>query len=78
MTVYSVFITSSGALCTFFYSLIRIEDKKLTQMDKIKCRPIAWAFFINQLTNTILIETRFNVNVFFEIRFRKLKIWKLY
>lgn len=47
MTVYSVFITSSGALRTFFYSLIRIEDKKLTQMDKIKCRSIAWAFFIN-------------------------------
>ncbi len=49
MTVYSVFITSSGALRTFFYSLIRIEDKKLTQMDKIKCRPIAWAFLSTNL-----------------------------
>lgn len=49
MTVYSVFITSSGALRTFFYFLIRIEDKKLTQMDKIKCRSIEWAFLSTNL-----------------------------
>lgn len=72
MTVYSVFITSSGALRTFFYSLIRIEDKKLTQMDKIKRRPIAWAFLSTNL-QILLYSYIFECQQFLTIFFANLR-----
>lgn len=43
------FITSTGALRTFFYSLISAADKDLIQIDKIKRRPFAGLFLSTNL-----------------------------